>query len=94
MLTPLGMERQLLTSLHDAMAQLIERLDTRLGALALPASEERELPIPGYDEMKAKDVVAAIAELPLAQVLAVYEYEQRTKNRVTVLRAAEARQAS
>lgn len=60
----------------------------RLDALKQP-------PIPGYDEMNARDIIAAVKELDGRVALAaVRRHETETKARKTVLSAVEARIAA
>ncbi|MGQ9549233.1 MAG: hypothetical protein ACUVWS_11450, partial [Roseiflexus sp.] len=47
-------------------------------------------PIPGYDALNAKQAAAIVAELEEDDLLALREYEQAHRNRITVLRAIEA----
>jgi polyhydroxyalkanoate synthesis regulator phasin len=47
-------------------------------------------PVPGYDALNAKQAAAIVAELEEADLLALYQYEQAHRNRITVLRAIEA----
>ncbi|MCS6840122.1 MAG: hypothetical protein NZ699_02190 [Roseiflexus sp.] len=44
-------------------------------------------PVPGYDALNAKQAAALVNELDEATLLALREYEQAHRNRVTVLRA-------
>ncbi len=47
-------------------------------------------PVPGYDALSAKQAAAIVADLEEADLLALYQYEQAHRNRITVLRAIEA----
>ena len=47
-------------------------------------------PVPGYDALNAKQAAAIVTELEEADLLALHQYEQAHRNRVTVLRAIEA----
>jgi hypothetical protein len=47
-------------------------------------------PVAGYDALNAKQAAAIVAELEEADLLALYQYEQAHRNRITVLRAIEA----
>lgn len=46
-------------------------------------------PVPGYDALNAKQAAALVDDLDDATLLALREYEQAHRNRVTVLRAIE-----
>jgi polyhydroxyalkanoate synthesis regulator phasin len=46
-------------------------------------------PVPGYDALNAKQAAALVGDLDEATLLALREYEQAHRNRVTVLRAIE-----
>ena len=48
-------------------------------------------PIRNYDQLTAKDVVGRIQRLSRPQATALLDYEQSTKNRATVVRAAKQR---
>ena len=67
------------------------------GEAPAPASEVGEsstptmtAPVAGYDALNAKQAAAIVAELEEADLLALHQYEQAHRNRVTVLRAIEA----
>jgi polyhydroxyalkanoate synthesis regulator phasin len=47
-------------------------------------------PVPGYDALNAKQAAAIVTELEEADLLALHQYEQAHRNRITVLRAIEA----
>ena len=94
LLTPRGVERQLLVSISGAMTEAVRALDARIDALALPEATELKLPLPKYESMTAKDVVSHLSRLNEKQLLAVYEFEQANKSRATVLRAAESKLAA
>lgn len=47
-------------------------------------------PVAGYDALNAKQAAAIVTELEEADLLALHQYEQAHRNRVTVLRAIEA----
>ena len=59
-----------------------------------PAKRPRKggrAPIRNYDQLTAKDVVGRIQRLSRPQATALLDYEQSTKNRATVVRAAKQR---
>ena len=47
-------------------------------------------PVAGYDALNARQAIALVAELEEADLLALHQYEQAHRNRITVLRAIEA----
>jgi len=55
-----------------------------------PSASTMTAPVAGYDALNAKQAAAIVAELEEADLLALYQYEQAHRNRVTVLRAIEA----
>lgn len=64
------------------------------GAVAAPVeagtveeSKAPVAPVPGYDALNAKQAAALVDDLDVATLLALREYEQAHRNRVTVLRA-------
>jgi len=60
--------------------------------IAAPAATEEPggvAPVPGYDAFNAKQAAALVAGLDEATLLALREYEQANRNRITVLRAIE-----
>lgn len=85
---------ELLVRLKRALGTLDGRLQERLDALeSAPAIETKapkapKAPLSGYDEMTAKEVVAALADLSEKKRAAVAAYEKANKGRRTVLRAA------
>lgn len=85
-------ELQLLESLETLLEQLQERIRAERERLLEREPSERRfvLPIAGYDELTAKQVLAELTELDETQRAAVRDYEREHKNRKTVLRALEA----
>jgi|GEM_PF-2515227 hypothetical protein len=55
-----------------------------------PSASTMTAPVAGYDALNAKQAAAIVAELEEADLLALYQYEQAHRNRITVLRAIEA----
>jgi hypothetical protein len=55
-----------------------------------PSASTMTAPVAGYDALNAKQAAAIVAELEEADLLALHQYEQAHRNRVTVLRAIEA----
>ncbi len=55
-----------------------------------PSAPAMSAPVPGYDALNAKQAVAIVADLGEADLLALQQYEQAHRNRITVLRAIEA----
>jgi outer membrane biosynthesis protein TonB len=58
--------------------------------LGEPSTPTMTAPVPGYDALNAKQAAAIVTELEEADLLALHQYEQAHRNRVTVLRAIEA----
>jgi polyhydroxyalkanoate synthesis regulator phasin len=58
--------------------------------LGEPSTPTMTAPVAGYDALNAKQAAAIVAELEEADLLALYQYEQAHRNRITVLRAIEA----
>jgi hypothetical protein len=56
---------------------------------AAPAAAELSPPFEGYDELNVRQVTERLSEMTPEELTRVREYEQATKNRVTVLRAVE-----
>lgn len=52
-----------------------------------PSAPAMSAPVPGYDALNAKQAVAIVAELEETDLLALQQYEQAHRNRITVLRA-------
>jgi methionyl-tRNA formyltransferase len=52
------------------------------------------IPLRGYDQLTAKDVVNRVQRLSAPQATAVLDYERSRKKRATVIRAAEQRLAA
>lgn len=70
-----------LSSEIEALSQKIDRV------MAEEASgPAAEAPMPGYDEMTAKEVVSHLRGLTLTELAAIRTYELAHENRVTVLR--------
>jgi hypothetical protein len=55
-----------------------------------PSASTMTAPVAGYDALNAKQAAVIVAELEEADLLALYQYEQAHRNRITVLRAIEA----
>lgn len=92
-------EIQLLERLEAVIDQLQERIraeKSRLRKLEEEAPSPRRLvlPIAGYDELTAKQVLAELEGLTDAQREQVLAYERENKNRKTVVRAIEGRAAA
>jgi outer membrane biosynthesis protein TonB len=58
--------------------------------LGEPSTPTMTAPVPGYDALNAKQAAAIVTELEEADLLALHQYEQAHRNRITVLRAIEA----
>lgn len=76
---------------HKNRVTILRAIDEKLAARdQIPAEVQEAVlsnPIPGYDEMNAPEVEAALSTLDLVQLGSVRAYEMAHKNRVTVLRA-------
>lgn len=76
----------------DALRRQVDLLLTKLDQVILATQAEPEpLPLPGYDELTAKEVVAQLDSLTIPQLVALRDYELANDNRVTVLREIDAR---
>ncbi len=58
--------------------------------LGEPSEPTMTAPVAGYDALNARQAIALVAELEEADLLALHQYEQAHRNRITVLRAIEA----
>ena len=58
--------------------------------LGEPSTPTMTAPVAGYDALNARQAIALVAELEEADLLALHQYEQAHRNRITVLRAIEA----
>lgn len=63
------------------------------GAVRGAASRAQDLPIPGYDDLNADQIVAKVRGLADVDLGRIFAYETRTKNRKTVLDAVTPREA-
>ncbi len=80
-------ELQLLARFDGLLTQLHARVRAERRRLQGLARQARGLPLEGYDDLTAKEVVAALEGLSEAERAAVEAHERATKNRKTVLRA-------
>ena len=82
--------RDQLEQISREIADLSAKLDTymaRLGPAAdTPVTTSASAPLPDYDALNAKDVLAVLPGLTLEQLEALRAYEADHANRVTVLR--------
>lgn len=76
---------------HDALARSEEALTERL--VALRAASEDTLPVPEFDELSVKNVVAALdaGDFDAVALRTLRAYEVANKDRVTLLRELDAR---
>jgi len=58
--------------------------------VSAPSAPTMTAPVAGYDALNARQAIALVAELEEADLLALHQYEQAHRNRITVLRAIEA----
>ena len=73
-----------LTDTEDSLAgALLAALEIKP---KVPSAEEVEDIIPGYDDMKATEIIDLIKSLPTKQLEIVRNYEQHNYNRVRILR--------
>ena len=76
----------------DAVDRKLDRLAEKMEKILLIEAEEGvKEPLPGYDELTAREIVKQLPRLTVAQLLAVRQYELAGENRVTVLRAVDER---
>ena len=61
---------------------------------AKATAKKSAIPLRGYDQLTAKDVVNRVQRLSAPQATAVLDYERSRKKRATVIRAAEQRLAA
>ena len=86
------LERELLLQLVRLLDSFQGTVQARLRQLSAPAVDsDGVLPLPGYDQLTAREIVARVAELSVAQCEAVREFEDRHKKRATILRALDQR---
>lgn len=69
----------------DRLAQKVEQV------ILMEAEEEVKEPLPGYDELTAREIVKQLPRLTISQLVAVRQYELTRENRVTILRAVDER---
>lgn len=67
---------------------------TELTAVSPAVSEEVTTPLPNYDSLTAKEIITACATLSFSELEALHEYEQKNKQRKTILQAVERKLAS
>lgn len=90
-----AVERELWLQLARLLDVLQGRVQTRIRQLAArPAEAQVDLPLPNYDTLTARAIVARMSELTRAQCRAVFDFEEGHKKRATVLRALEQRLAA
>ena len=83
-----------------ALGVLQTEVDRRLAALDQPClgasggPDAEDAPLPNYDEMNARLIVAAVKKLDAGACREVERYEAAHKNRTTVLRAVRRRLAA
>lgn len=74
---------------------VLERLRGALEAIAekvgLGGGAEDEAPLEGYDEMSVAAVREQLGDMGEEEIRALRDYEEENKNRVTLLRALDAR---
>jgi len=92
-------ERRALQRMEDGLDWLGDRIGTRLDTLETEIATARALqepdpvePFPGYDALKARDVVAQVETLTEAERRAVLVYELEHKGRSTIVRALQVTQ--
>ncbi|MEM9074577.1 MAG: hypothetical protein AAGE52_39145 [Myxococcota bacterium] len=86
---PEQLQATMLLRLKRTLDAIDVRVSKRLDDLAQPALDV-EVPLEGYDDMTAKEVLAALAELDEDARDAVVAYEKAHKRRATILKAAKA----
>lgn len=76
----------------DTLSKQVGALLAKLDQIVLAQQEPAvELPLVGYDELTAKEVVALLNSLTIPQLLVLRDYEMAHDNRVTVLREIDMR---
>ena len=86
-------ERELLLQLARLLDALQAKVQQRIRQLAqsAEADDRSGLPLPRYDTLTARDIIARAGDLSAQQREAVHAYESRHTRRATVLRALEPR---
>lgn len=77
--------RDSIEQLHAQINQLSAEIEALTAARAAPPA-----PLPGYEDLNAKEAAAKVSYLDAAMLQAVRNYEVTHRNRVTVLRAIDA----
>lgn len=79
---------------HPAIERLVSDLEQMKSQHLSLCAELNAPPLEDFNALTAKKISEQVVNLPLWKVEAVRRYEMSTKNRVTVLRACEARFAA
>lgn len=69
----------------EAQRLLRDMRDGTTGADRRDGRQTADLPIEGYDELSAREVISKLADLPADQLDLLLEHEQRHRGRVTVI---------
>lgn len=89
-----GLEQMDLPS-KDTVAELNQKLEAINAKVERMIVEQNQLiveqPMPGYDQLTAKEITARLNTLTMGQLAAVKAYEMANENRVTVLRDVDRR---
>jgi len=91
---PARLEARVLSEATERLDRVERALEERLRLLGDGAAEPGEPPIPDYESLTARDIVARLEELTPEGVEAVLAFERAHKGRTTVLRAAQDRLAA
>jgi len=72
------------------LREQVERLYAEIEQIALQRAAEPPAPVPGYEDLNAREAAAKVSTLDTATLEAIRSYEQTHRNRITVLRAIDA----
>lgn len=95
LLTPSTLERHVLSAVDNVLTQTSERIHQRLSQMpaALPEKTAKHgeatvaLPIPNYEALNAREIVALLDDLDEEELDALKRHETRGKARATILKA-------
>ena len=85
-LAPVAWERLMLTRIDSVLTRVSNKVSAKLASI--DGASASHVPLEGYEEMTAKDIVAAIPELSHGVCEVLVAFEEHHKARATVLRAA------
>ena len=83
-------DRDVTDTLRQGIGIVIDGLSTLLGPAApTTGSVLAGVPIPGYEEMTAREIVALLAGRPIDELLTIRTYEKANRGRSTIINRVE-----